>query len=150
MPVASSVFSSILPATVSIASTTDVVFASPFLVCSSTSSIVVTLPSMSCCLVVGSITSISIMAGFPLTTVAFIFPARLIVVILFFIRLTTILFVTISFVIVISILFIASFSIAATVSFITSLLSLLSFCNSRLVFQSLLFESPDVFGHLLI
>uniref|UniRef100_A0A8D9F6P4 Uncharacterized protein n=1 Tax=Cacopsylla melanoneura TaxID=428564 RepID=A0A8D9F6P4_9HEMI len=31
-----------------------------------------------------------------------------------------------------------------------SLLSLLSFCNSRLVFQSLLFESPDVFGHLLI
>uniref|UniRef100_A0A8D8Z9N3 Uncharacterized protein n=1 Tax=Cacopsylla melanoneura TaxID=428564 RepID=A0A8D8Z9N3_9HEMI len=149
MPVASSVFSSILPATVSIASTTDVVFASPFLVCSSTSSIVVTLPSMSCCLVVGSITSISIMAGFPLMTLAFIFPARLIVVILFFIRLTTILFVTISFVIVISILFIAGFSIAA-VSFITSLLSLLSFCNSRLVFQSLLFESPDVFGHLLI
>uniref|UniRef100_A0A8D8X969 Uncharacterized protein n=1 Tax=Cacopsylla melanoneura TaxID=428564 RepID=A0A8D8X969_9HEMI len=148
MPVASSVFSSILPATVSIASTTDVVFASPFLVCSSTSSIVVTLPSMSCCWFVGSITSISIMAGFPLTTVAFIFPARLIVVILFFIR-PAILFVTISFVIVISILFIAGFSIAA-VSFITSLLSLLSFCNSRLVFQSLLFESPDVFGHLLI
>uniref|UniRef100_A0A8D8ZC85 Uncharacterized protein n=1 Tax=Cacopsylla melanoneura TaxID=428564 RepID=A0A8D8ZC85_9HEMI len=148
MPVASSVFSSILPATVSIASTTDVVFASPFLVCSSTSSIVVTLPSMSCCLVVGSITSISIMAGFPLMTLAFIFPARLIVVILFFIR-PAILFVTISFVIVISILFIAGFSIAA-VSFITSLLSLLSFCNSRLVFQSLLFESPDVFGHLLI